>query len=481
MIARSRSAVSIAGVSVDRRQWWMIAALLFGLTFAKGMAWVSFIPIAQQPDEPAHAAFAAHLARTGDLAPGPRPPTVALDTVLDASGFHTMVFRPWSIGAMDDASLDRRESRMRSTADNSSAENGEYSGTAVGYPPLYYAMPAVVARLADEQRFDRSWLLQRAVSVLLASLAIVVQFAVLTAVFGGVVRAGLASLTLTMMPMYTALQAAINPEVLLVLLGSLAILYALRVARDPYRFGLHLVSGAILAAALLTKPNGIVFLVPYFAAVAVGARTAAPIRWKALGARVAGWFVIPLLVYGAWRAVPPRPDARVGSDPLDLLPSADWTLEGVSAYARFLAGEGRYRISDLYWGGFGWVDAPMPSWSLVLGLLFTVATFIVVIIRVADDGVSWWLPIMVSSIAGVLAMLLWVEFGIYSATGTGMIQGRYFFPVVVAIVALQMWGVDQAFRARPRLRTAAWVLVPTGAVVLHVVAVFGVVLPRYYL
>ena len=59
---------------------------------------------------------------------------------------------------------------------------------------------------------------------------------------------------------------------------------------------------------------------------------------------------------------------------------------------------------------------------------------------------------MAVSVAAVLAMLFWIEYGIFTTTGAGMIQGRYFFSVIVATAAICIWAVDEIVRSRPRLR-----------------------------
>ncbi len=466
------------------QRWWKqgvvwVGALLFVLTLAKGMVWVALVPIGQHPDEPVHAVYADAIGRDLSVRPGPRVPSVGIDQALTATSFGRMPFNAHIKMPFDDESLAERQVDLSGTAETRHQLGTASPASAADYPPLYYFLSGLVVRGSPDAQYDTTWLLERSFSAIIAALTIVVQFAVFLMVFpGSVARAGIAALTLTMMPMYTAMESAINPEVLLVLWGSAIIGLSIRLLRAPYSWRLHALSGLVMTAALLTKPNGAVLLVPYLTGAILGA-VQGRFAWRAAAGRAVAFAAPIVLIYGGWRSLPPRAGGFRSS-------TAGWPefhIDGASLEAFFahLSAQGRWRFSELYWGVFGWVDTAMPANVLSAAYWFGIGVFVVIVIAAFDRELPPFVWVCVASVVATLALVLFIEYlSVLSQTG-GFAQGRYFFSVVAAIVAIQMWAVDRLFRARWRLRTLAWAIAPVAVGAFHLVAVFRAVVPRYFL
>lgn len=460
-----------------------MAALLFLLTFAKGMAWVSLVPIGQHPDEPAHASYADSIAFSDSFGQEPRIYTKAVDESLKAAGFGRMYSDPQLKGPFDERFLKDRDERL----DEAIRQRDELSTNTAGagtYPPLYYFLSGLVIQATEDDRYDTTWLLQRSLSVLMAAVTIVIQFSILLALFArSVAKAGLAALALTMMPMYTAMESAINPEVLIVLLGSILLVISLRLLHDPYRWALHLGAGLTMGIGFITKPNIVAFALPFVLAAVYGAvSTRGEQRWRRVFVRSllrAGAFLVPLvLVYGAWRAIPTpegAPTAAAG------ITSFEVSREALTGLVERLRTEGRWRFSDLYWGVFGWVQAPMPPLALFAAFWGSVAGFVALLVTAIQRSIPARIWVAGSAIAAVMAMIIYIEYLAVLGGAGGFAQGRYLFPVAVAIVGIHMWALDQLLRPRWRIRTAFWACAPAVAIGFHVIAPLQTVIPRYFL
>lgn len=461
----------------------IVAALLFALTLTKGMAWVSLVPIGQHPDEPAHASYADSIAFTGSFAQERRVYTKSVDESLEAAGFGRMYHNPQFKGPFDEPFLNERDARLTEAIDTRDELSDNAAGAST-YPPLYYFLSGLVVQATPDVRYDKTWLLQRSLSVFIAAITIVVQFSVLLVLFSqSVAKAGLSAFVLTMMPMYTAMESAINPEVLIVLLGSVLLLLSLRALQDPYRWGLHLAAGLTMGLGLLTKPNIVAFAVPFAVAAIHGAvATRGGDRWiRVIGRSVlrAGAFLLPLaLVYGAWRAIPTAegaPMATAGATGFEM------SRDAAVGFVERLRTEGRWRFSDLYWGVFGWAEAPMHPFALFAAFWGSVVGTVALVVTAIHRSLPPRIWVAASAIGAVVAMILYIEYLDVLAQAGGFAQGRYLFPVAVAIVGIQMWGLDQLLKPRWRVRTMFWASAPAAALAFHALAPLQTVIPRYFL
>lgn len=466
----------LAAFRANRRLVLIVVALMV-ITIAKGVIWATIVPFGAQPDEPSHAAYVDDIARTGRVGVHERRSSIALDKLLGASQYSSMAARADQKGTFDDASLrDRRAILSGITKDDTQAPGGM---VAIGsnYSPVYFVGAALVERIAGRRKYSSAYAAARYFGVALAALSIIPQFAVLLLVLGTAARAASATLFLTMMPMYTSATSAINPEVLLILFGSLSLWGAVVIAGGTPHRSIHVLSGLAVGGALLTKPNGLIFAVPVIAALLAARRLAPRDRrlpfWKGLLFTGGPAFLCALLLLVVFRAG----GSSVGST----LPPAPITLENLKGYGMLVSREGSYRFSDLYWGSFGWLEAPMPWWFWSLGKWVTVVAFVAALTTLVQQSMTGWAWALASALVSTTLALLFIEYRVYASSGVGMVQGRYFFSAVTAIVSFQFWGLTQLVRGWPRVQSAVYVVLPSLMVMAQLVAMFAVLVPRYYL
>jgi hypothetical protein len=227
-------------------------------------------------------------------------------------------------------------------------------------------------------------------------------------------------------------------------------------------------------------PIVVVLLIPSGLGVFVGAaRNREDFSWRAVLGRGAVFLAPLVVVYGGWRLLPAR--AGGAANPTSGWPGFAMNFDTLRRFEAHLSAEGRFRFSDLYWGVFGWVDTPVPSQVLAIGFWFGVIVTIGFALAALHRAVSPQLWICAASVATTLGLVLFIEYLSVLDNANGFAQGRYFFSVAVAIVAIQMWVIDYALRRRCRLRALAWGAAPVVVVAFHLIAVLGAVIPRYFL
>jgi hypothetical protein len=138
---------------------------------------------------------------------------------------------------------------------------------------------------------------------------------------------------------------------------------------------------------------------------------------------------------------------------------------------------------DGFWGSFGWLDTPISiqafSWIrtacavAVVGLIFHAAASITD--RRPDTKSLFFVAISVVFIAA------WVVLNYLRITSgeLWLLQGRYFFPIIVPIMAVLLRGLLWFV---PHARSRDWVMVAlvAGVIWFQLDAMVGYVLPRYY-
>lgn len=470
---------SLDGKRSGRGHTWLIVAALVALSLGKGMVWAVVIPFGQQPDEPAHAAYVEHLARSGDVFAPAREPSHALDVLLDASAFHTTVFRPHHIGSMDDEVIADRRRRILEIDRSDRAEPGTYQATAQGYPPLYYGAAALVFRATEGMGYLNQFISVRLLGVAISTASLVAQFFALLVLLRSRWQAALAAAFLTLMPVYSAVQTAINPETLLTLWASCGLLLLAHMARDRVAdWRIHLLFGACMGAGMLTKQSIAALAVPYALVLLMAWRGGRLDFWSALR-RASGAVAVGVALFGPWYvgralALSRDPAADPGLD-------ATFSLDVLRSYLSYMADTWSYRVNDMYWAVFGWVDVALPPVVQHAGAVLFAGTAMVIAVRAADRLLDRVAVVYAASVAGMLLLLAGIELVVYASTGQGMVQGRYLFPIAAAITGLHFWAAGSMFRARPAVVPYIMSALVLTMSIANAVALMRYIVPRYYL
>jgi 4-amino-4-deoxy-L-arabinose transferase-like glycosyltransferase len=396
------------------------AVLLVYLTFA--VAYARFTPAWNNPDEPAHYIYIAHIAETGTL------------PVLEPG----------------DWTPDRLEPLIRGHFPQGQATAIDFLRYEAWQPPLYYLASAPIyvlspseARLGALHAFN---IVLGGVSVCLAYLVAQSFFARL-AILDPREQAWLPLLAagiLAGVPMFAATSAAINNDNLANVFGGLLTLLLLRALGGPLSASWAVLVGAVLGLGVLTKLTLGFFLPLAIAAFVVGSRPTA-IRQSglvllAMLVVLSPWLVRQGLTYG-WDDLlaKRRHDAILIGRPFPSLELSYWLGWGT-------------RLFRSAWALFGWMQVPTSEkvyqvWS-ALTQLGLVGLGVYLAWRRLKLELPAWLLLAVA--AGAFATVVY-----YNLTTDVQPQGRFLFVSVAALVTLLGLGWSVLLPARLRLPSLA--------------------------
>lgn len=464
------------GTVRSRIRWFVI--LLVVLTAAKGVVWAGVVPVFQGPDESSHIAYAEQLERGETVRRTARLDSRALDLALAATMTEEIKHRPQYTGSYDTKTVGAEEDAINQIGHAERTRPGTIATPASSYPPLYYAMLAGVLKLLGGIPYLAAIFGLRLVSVACATAAIGVQYATFRMIFRDEWRAACAALFLTMMPMYSFMQASINLDSIVMLEASLFLYGVIRLRVRGGTWRLHLGLGAVMGLGLLSKPTMLILPVLYTGVVCWNAVKQRERVLSAVG-KLATGLILPVTAAVWWFTLKPADGQPFQVTPKPIPFSAHAVSEFLShlkhmAYPEFLWS---------FWGIFGWFDATVPTgFARAAGLISIVAAVGLgrYLATRGRRGELSWEPIFVASILLLTAGLLATEYAVVTTLHEGFVQGRYYFPVITAIVGLGILGLSELSR-RPVVARILCLATVVGVTVFHAIALIGTVVPRYYL
>ena len=307
-------------------------------------------------------------------------------------------------------------------------------------PPLYYALAAVVYRLASPLGFDGQFLLLRLFSVLLGAILLLVAYAIVREIFPHDLFVALTATTfIATLPMHIAMSAAINNDTLAELILALVIWLCLKEIKEGLSRRQLVALGVLVALALLTKTTiyAPVIFVPLVALAARARRRGWHTFVQRLGVLFglglllsSWWFVRNVLTYGgldlfAWH----RHDSIVVGQPT----TAGWIAQHGLAQTI----QDFFVISfHSFWAQFGWMGVLIDSRLYLLLAIVSVlvfAGFVLWLWRVARkpaslSGFQRWALLLL-----LLVFLLVVAAHVSYNLKFVQHQGRYLFPALAPI------------------------------------------------
>jgi 4-amino-4-deoxy-L-arabinose transferase-like glycosyltransferase len=419
----------------------LVAILLVYLVLAAGYTLAT--PRWNNPDEPAHYNYLAHLARSG----------------------HFPVLQP---GDWDSRRLNERLASGRFSTDQP-IEEFRYEGH---QPPLYYLLMAPLYRLVEGLGSNVRVVALRFASIGLGLLLIVVVYAAGRALAPQ--RAELAPLAaglVALIPMHTAMTAAINNDTLAELMASATLLAIVVGLRRGFCIRDAVAIGTLCGGLLLTKLTVYIFVPLALLAVAIG--TAVPIhsslgqgklqeyqwrraiRYVALAVLIAAvlsawWFVRNLLIYG-W----PDSFGLIRHDQV-VVGQARWPGLGDNLESiRFLL----YSTFRSFWAQFGWMAVVMdprqerPYWLFLLFTLLALGGFRCfwrTELPTWPPAAALALRFLVAVLVVVMAQLLAYNLTFIQA------QGRYLYPAILPIGLLLALGWSTVAEVAPGASRWRW-------------------------
>jgi hypothetical protein len=444
-------------------------ALLLALSLTRGILYSAVTPPWQAPDEPGHFQYAAFLVRYHRF---PTRQDVAAEEWLQ-----TQVYI-----SMQESDFWARRAHTSAPA----ALEKEYR-TAVGHPPLYYLLGALL--LAPFSRCDLVTQLHvlRLGSALLGTLTVLVAYLTAQALFPEDASWQLAvPAFVAFLPMHTFITSSVNNDSLAELLASLVIYTLLRVLRTGLSWRRVVSLACLLASGLLTKRTT-AFAIPLAALTLLlyclrakplklaptDEAPRCPLRW--LRHRCAWLIIVSAIGLLLW-ALTLHPPFSIHHLYLLLEPQR-YVPAALKTYALF------FLLTFVsFWANFGWMNVPLDlGWYAALAVFSLLAlcglgVFAVRVVRGTEPLETWQRK-------GLLVLLLAVLL-IFVQTSSLMIvqgipqQGRYLFPALIPLAVFFTLGLREWVPARHR--SIFPLVLVLGMFVLDSVSLCCYIIPHFY-
>lgn len=477
---------------MPRRVIW----LLLLITLVKGIAWSIIIPPWHAPDEITHFTYAQLIERFHVFHPDP------------GQWVNEEIGASWQIAQIHPVRGDQTKILDLSDRVGIAAQIQRLNDTAVKYnyvydngiyfpfyrdftyihPPLYYLLQAAIQGMFENASIFVRILLGRWLSALFGVLAVAITFRTGQIVWQNDAWALLLATLVSFQPMFSFSMAILNNGSLEIVMFSWCLLIALRSMQLGLSTQRAVTLGIILSIGLWTRISLLIFFPVLFVIVlrqVLQMTRERKIEWSTL-ARWAIVMILPVFLSGWWY------QSGVTSGSNSSLGQFSRPSDNNVSWVNFLIHYDWFNIFrpvlDMYWGDFGWLDAPLPQPILQLLTWVTMITI---------WTTAWWLMrrhFSLESTNGVktFAVLLlglctlflvvfytYLDLRLFDAFGErfGM-QGRYFLP---PIVGQMIWLAIGLISPAPlRLRRAWMWLVALGMIALNLFSLFSVIALRYY-
>ncbi|MGN8049784.1 glycosyltransferase family 39 protein [Curtobacterium sp. 22159] len=458
VVSDDRSTVPAAAVRtgrgtapVGRRELLVVAAVTAGFALVLFL-WAAVVPTFQAPDEKAHFDAAVHVA-IGDGWPDP-------------GRMHVLEATQRATGAEDASAAPTMGQLLDATGAGEVGTVNQMSQ----HPPTYYLVAAGVLHLVHFQSLEPSAAL---LAVRLLSALFVLPLPLLAwATVRRVTRSPRAAVTgafaVLAVPQLASIGASASNDAPVMLFAATTVWLGARVVTGDRRVRTAVALAVSLGLAIVWKGTalplipfvGVALFVGAAGRAGIGSRLVRTLWPLALAAAVgAWWWVRNLLVFhtlqpnGFESLRPPKPfPAGSGPDPVQFA-NVSWST-----------------IARTFWGSFGgkaqWIISPVvfeTATVLALGAVLVWAFRRAPGLRVAITLAVLPVTILVSQTSN--------SWGSYvSTTFVGATQGRYYFPAIVAFIALSAIAWRRAFGSPAARGRAATVVSSLGAAL----ALYGV-------
>jgi hypothetical protein len=447
----------------DRKR--KILALFLALSLIRGVLYSIVTPPWQAPDEPGHFQYAAFLVHYHRF---PRQDT-ATEQRLQTQVYASMQeFSFWA--------------RRAHTLAPPTLE--EKYRAAVGHPPLYYLLGALL--LVPFSRCDLVTQLHvlRLGSVLLGTLTVLVAYLTAQDLFPKDASWQLAVLAfVTFLPMHTFITSSVNNDSLADLLVSLVIYSLLKILRRGILWRRIVSVACLLASGLLTKRTT-TFAVPLTALTILlySLRTSSlksaspreaphyPLRW--LRQRCIWLLIASAIGLSLWTLT------RVPFSYLHLLlEPQSYTPTALRSYALFFL-----LTFASFWANFGWMNVPLDlGWYAALAVCSLLALcglgFLAVRVTKGTETLENWQKRALLMLLLAVVLIFAQTFGLMIPQGIPQ-QGRYLFPALTPLAVFFTLGLREWVPAPHRgLFPLALML---GMFVLDSVSLCCYIIPHFY-
>ena len=241
--------------------------MLLVLAAANGVAWAIVTAPLNGPDESAHFAYAQDLAenhRAPSFADGSGSTSTEAATVLLQLNLQPILLHPE--GKPTFSSLDRTKAQLAREA-AADRKNGTAPNAAANYPPLYYGYEAIAYEISPARGLLGRLFFMRLATTLFLVATVWLTWLIAAELFSRTWVRTLATGMVALQPKLGFGGGIINPDLVLVMVATGALLVSLRLVRHGPTLGRVLWLAALSGAGALIHPRGL--FLPPFAVIAL--------------------------------------------------------------------------------------------------------------------------------------------------------------------------------------------------------------------
>jgi hypothetical protein len=465
--------------------------VLLVLAAAHGVAWAVVTAPLNGPDESAHVAYVQDLAENHH-APSRQTGTGSVSTEVGilyyGSNLAPILLHPE--GKPTDSRLDLVKEQLDKLP-ASARKDGTGPNAAANYPPLYYAYEAVAYKLSPDRSLLGRLFFMRLATTLLLVVTVWLTWLIASELFTRTWVCTLATGMVALQPKLGFGGGIVNPDLMLVMIATGALLMGIRVVRHGPTVGRVLWLAAFAAAGALVHPRGL-FLPPFAAIALLVALLRAWPGWRralGLSAALAGIAFVGVAIAVAWSTA--HAGGAISENPVGGFSARGFVeylwqfyLPKLSAM-RPKVGPHDYGYRqvyiDSYFSAFASfsvsyrpivLDALQVAAGIGLAALWTtvVARWYVVVAR--------WREVVVCAVffAGLMALLHLVSYMNLRGSTDPVLTGRYLLPAVALYGCAIAWVASSL----PRRLGVAFAGVLLGGALLLAVGGIGLSLDRFY-
>lgn len=454
-------------------------ALLLALSLIRGILYSAVTPPWQAPDEPDHFQYAAFLVRYHRF---PTRQDVAAEEWLQTQVYDSMrEFGFWT---------------RRAHAPIPTVLEEEYRA-AVGHPPLYYLLGALLLAPFSSHDLVTQLHILRLGSVLLGTLTVLVAYLTARTLFPENDSWQLAvPAFIVFLPMHTFVTGSVNNDSLAELLGSLAIYSLLRILRGGLSWRRVVSVACLLVFGLVTKrtttfaiPLAALTIIPFYYLKKSPKLSPADKTSRWLRSQYIWLLVIGAIGLSLWALTRHSPSAirhplfAIRYSPFAirhfrlLLEPQRYTPAALKAYALF-----SLLTFASFWADFGWMNVPLDlTWYAALAAFSLLALcglglFAIQVVRGTETLKTWQRRALLMLLLAI-ALIFTQTFGLMIVQGIPQ-QGRYLFPALIPLAVFFTLGLWQWIPTRHRaVLPLALVL---GMFVLDSISLCCYIVPHFY-
>jgi len=425
--------------------------LLLIAAIFNGLSWIILIPIWQYPDEQSHFAQVQHAAELG-FNSHPIPNTsyeVAisekyLGTQRDEIGNNKFTYHPEFKLPYSSTKLGPHEEEINNLSKDKRKELVKYEATS--NPPLYYFLSSIVYKL-----FSDGNLFTRVISVRILSLSFFVLSVFIAYKIGEVIfeKKKILPLVLASLvafkPMLVFSSTGILPDPLTNLIFSATILLSLKIIQKGILIR-YIAAGIILFFLGFITRQQAAILLPIIALSILLNLLKRKLFWKIFIFVISLTLLLLILFYSRFLHVL-VPEISIPNPRLLL------TVNFITNFKSTI----RHSIAEVlpwYWGVYKWLSLTLPPITyqiinrilLIAGIGILIKTGSLILSRKIKDFDFYFIFLILISLVYFLAFSIGDYFFQTRYGYTFGIQGRYFFPLVVAHLSIVLIGLIQIIK-----------------------------------